>query len=491
MKTLLFHFPALGVMIPFFGALIVALIKNERIAWLLSTGTILFSTILSILALGEIAHTPYSYSFGGWHGATGIEYKIDSLNQPIIVILNLIILFFLLFTKELMTKTVTTYIETNRRNLIYSLLLFAHTGYIGVISTNDLFNAYVFIEISSLATYVLISKGRSKMALVGAFDYLILGTIGATLILIAIGFLFAKTGSLNITDIHQILKDSAGSNKLVITSVVFFITGCILKMSFFPMHFWMIRAYNNTSPILLTYFAAISSFFGIYLILRFLEFVIDNQSIILAVSFTLKYLAIITIILCTFLALLSKNLKSIIIYSTASQIGYSLLLLNIPNTQGILFQMLLLDTINKIAAFTMLSHMQIGLENANIFSFKMGDIPQIQENYHFKLLYILTLLFSASTPVTSMFFIKIKIFDTLLKNNLFLEFIVVLAGSLISLLYHLKMAKPVLFNHYKAYFKIDTKLYGLTAIVIIQILTLIYINDIARFAGFIQSTIIS
>lgn len=296
MKILLFHFPALGVMIPFFGALIIALIKNERIAWLLSTGTILLSTILSILALATITNSPYSYSFGGWHGATGIEYKIDSLNQAIIVILNLIILFFLLFTKELMAKSVTAHIETKRRNLVYSLLLFAHTGYIGVISTNDLFNAYVFIEISSLATYVLISKGRSKMALVGAFDYLMLGTIGATLILIAIGFLFAKTGSLNITDIHQILKDSTGSNKLVITSVVFFITGCILKMSFFPMHFWMIRAYSNTSPILLTYFAAISSFFGVYLILRFLEFVIDNQSIIIAVSSTLRYLAIITII---------------------------------------------------------------------------------------------------------------------------------------------------------------------------------------------------
>lgn len=489
MKILLFHFPALGVMIPFFGALIIALIKNERIAWLLSAGTILLSTILSILALTKLTENAYSYSFGGWHGATGIEYRIDSLNQPIIVILNLVILFFLLFTKELITKTVTTYIEPSRRNLVYSLLLFAHTGYIGVISTNDLFNAYVFIEISSLATYVLISKGRSKMALVGAFDYLILGTIGATLILIAIGFLFAKTGSLNITDISQILKSSTSSNKLVVTSVVFFISGCILKMSFFPMHFWMIRAYNNTSPILLTYFAAISSFFGVYLILRFLEFVIDNQGIIIAISGTLRYMAIITIILCTFLALISKNLKSIIIYSTASQIGYSLLLLNVPNTQGILFQILLLDAINKIAAFTMLSHMQIGLENANIFSFNIRDIPQIQNNYKFKVSYILIMLFSASIPITSMFFIKIKIFDALLKNNLLLEFIVVIAGSLISLLYHLKMAKPILFNHHKAYFTIDTKLYGLTSVVVIQILTLIYINDIARFAGFIQSTI--
>ena len=161
--------------------------------------------------------------------------------------------------------------------MFYSLLLFAHAGYLGVLSTNDLFNFYVFIEISSLATYVLISKGKEPKALIGAFDYLMLGTIGATLILISIGFFFAITGSLNIADISNILQINYGSNvagstklHLLIIAIVFFLTGAILKMAFFPLHFWMMRAYSATAPFVLTYVAAISSLLGIYMIMRFL-----------------------------------------------------------------------------------------------------------------------------------------------------------------------------------------------------------------------------
>ena len=98
------------------------------------------------------------------------------------------------------------------------------------------------------------------------------------LFLIGIGFFLAVTGSLNITDISNILNDSNYS-RIVATAIVFFLTGAILKMAFFPMHFWMVRAYSSAAPFILTYLAAISSILGVYIILRFMHFTIEGEVI--------------------------------------------------------------------------------------------------------------------------------------------------------------------------------------------------------------------
>ena len=111
--------------------------------------------------------------------------------------------------------------------------MFAHTSYIGIISTNDLFNLQVFIEISSLSTYVLMSTGGNPSAVIGAFDYLMRGTIGATLILIVIDFILNQTGSLNISDIHQRLN-GLYDPKIVIAAINFVLIGVLLKIAFFP-----------------------------------------------------------------------------------------------------------------------------------------------------------------------------------------------------------------------------------------------------------------
>ncbi len=482
--TIVKHIAALQILIPFFAALICALSFNRRAAWFIATSSIALSLALAIHAM-PYAREGISYAFGGWAPPIGIEYRLDSLNQPIIIFLNFVLLFFLLFGKELINATITKYISRSRQHIFYALILFAHVGYIGVVSTNDLFNIYVFIEISSLATYVLMSKGPNRRSLVGAFDYLVLGTIGATLILIGIGFFLATTGSLNITDIAGILKNQEGS-RVITVAIVFFLSGAILKMAFFPMHFWMVRAYNAAPPLILTYLGAISGILGVYILLRFIHFTIDGEAIHAILIMVLRPAALATIIICTFLALRTDTIKKIVIYSTASQIGYIFLLMSIWSARDLLFQLLVLDSINKIALFTIIAHIQNKSQDL-----RFEKLAFIEKSGMFKLLVAFSLIFSAGLPLTSMFLVKVKLFDLLISNGLNLEFIIVVLGAVFGLLYHFRFAKAVFFSPQEnGTIKIDTKLYGLAAIVILQIVSLLYVQDLSELAGYTKSVIL-
>lgn len=460
------HFPALQVLFPFFGALCSILtFRYVSIARVIAIISVLSSFLLSVYGLTVI---PKVYNFGNWHYPIGIEYRLDYLNAPIIVYLNFLLLFFLLFCHNLSTETIKT-IEPKRQSLFYALLLFAHSGYLGIVATHDMFNLYVFIEIASLSTYTLIAQGRNPKALIGAFDYLVLGTIGATLILIAIGLLFSVTGSLNMTDIAERLPSQYNSN-VIMLGISFFLIGALLKIAFFPMHFWMIRAYNGASPVILTYIAGISSIIGIYIILRFLHSTINYSQVMVVLINFIKPIASITILLGTYLALRSSRVKEIVVYSTTSQIGYILLILVIPNGEILLFLFLFADSLNKVTLFLILSYTEL-------------HVNKRQNSLLWYCLVVFSLICSCGIPLSGMFMIKISVFELLVVNTMWLELAIVIISSCGALLYHYRIAQILLFKQHgdNNLNNKGTEYYGLIFINVVQLFFVILLQKIEFF----------
>lgn len=480
------HLPALQILICFFAALIIIFTQNIMQPWPIAMLAALCSLILSIYGMVNIDQLQ-NYNFGPTRAPFGIEYSLTPVNQPIIIFINFVFFFFLFFGRELIASTVTSYIEESRIPYFYSLLLLAHGGYAGVVSTNDLFNLYVFIEISSLATYVLMAKGRHKYSMIGAFDYLVLGTIGATLILISIGLLLTLTGSLNISDIASIIDYSIDKNHtLILASIAFFLAGSILKMAFFPMHFWMLRAYTSTSPYILTYIASISGLIGTYLILKFIFFVVEGAEIQQAISFIFRPLSLATILICSLMAFRSKNLKITVIYSSAAQTGYIFLMMSIWTAQDVMFMLIILDALNKISLFTIISLMEDKNESLNY-----TDVKYIDHSTRFKFLTFFALMFSMSLPITSSFFVKMQMLSILFESNLIYEIIIVIMASALTLLYHLKIGKAVYFAPvYNGKIRIESQLYGLAAIVMVQLFSLFYLYDLSIMAKYAESIIL-
>ena len=121
------------------------------------------------------------------------------------------------------------------------MLCFA--GLLGITITGDAFNLFVFLEISSLSSYVLISFGKDNRALTASFQYLIMGTIGATMLLIGIGFLYMMTGTLNMDDLAARLPEVMDTNT-VRAAFAFIVVGLSIKLALFPLHIWLPNAYG-------------------------------------------------------------------------------------------------------------------------------------------------------------------------------------------------------------------------------------------------------
>src|SRR5690606_5266978 len=134
--------------------------------------------------------------------------------------------------------------EERRQGLFYTAFVLCLTGLLGVTITGDAFNVFVFLEISSLSTYALVAAGagRDRRALTASYNYLIMGTIGATFFVIGLGFLYMITGTLNMADIAQRLLE-VGDSRTLRMGFAFIIVGIGLKLAMFPLHLWLPNAY--------------------------------------------------------------------------------------------------------------------------------------------------------------------------------------------------------------------------------------------------------
>ena len=121
-----------------------------------------------------------SYAIGSWPPPWGIEYRVDRLSAFVLVLVSGIAAVVLPYSRA----SIEAEVPREQHYLFYTMFALCLAGLLGITITGDAFNIFVFLEISSLATYVLIALGRDRRALVASYQYLIMGTIGATFIVI-------------------------------------------------------------------------------------------------------------------------------------------------------------------------------------------------------------------------------------------------------------------------------------------------------------------
>ena len=334
-KTFVEQLPVLQVVIPFCVAPLIVLIGNRKLAWWLAFFATLASLVISTALLMQVHGGGFiSYQIGGWAPPLGIEYRIDATNALILFLISLIGSASLPFAYESLKSEVPEHNHT----LFYTCFLLCFTGLLGVVITGDAFNVFVFLEISSLSTYVLVAQGayKDKRALTAAFDYLIMGTIGATFFVIGIGFLYMATGTLNMADMAERIADQ-GVNRTVRSGFAFIVVGMGLKAAMVPLHLWLPKAYTFAPSVVTVFLSATATKASIYVLLRFMFSVYQPD-------FTFEYnllltvflpLALIAMFMASFVAVFQTNFKRMLAYSSIAQIGYMLLGIAMLNASGL------------------------------------------------------------------------------------------------------------------------------------------------------------
>lgn len=323
--TLADHLPVLVVLIPFIAAPLLILLGSRALTWPIAFLASAGSFVVSILLLLKVFDGGIlSYYLGGWAPPLGIEYRVDTANAFVLLLVTGISTVVLPYARE----SVKSEIPARHHTLFYALFLLCLTGLLGVVVTGDAFNVFVFLEISSLSTYVLIAQGsyRDKRALTAAYDYLIMGTIGATFFVIGLGLLYMATGTLNMADIAERIADQGG-NRTVRAAFAFIVVGVGLKVAVYPLHLWLPRAYTFAPSAVTVFLAATATKVAVYVLLRF-TFSVFQPAFLFEVN-TLEFIilpfAIMAMFAASFIAIFQANFKRMLAYSSIAQIGYMLL----------------------------------------------------------------------------------------------------------------------------------------------------------------------
>jgi len=365
---MLAQLPALEVVVPLMAAPLCLLLRRASMAWVLTTAACAFSFVAALLLAAEVAqHGPLSYAMGSWAPPWGIEYRVDALSAFVLVLVSGVATAIAPFA----WRSVAAELRGNQGYLFYTMYCLCVAGLLGMTMTGDAFNLFVFMEIASLSSYVLIALGRDRRALLAAFQYLVLGTIGATFFVIGVGLLFLKTGTLNLVDMADRLHGIAG-DRSVLAALAFITVGMSLKLALFPLHLWLPNAYTYAPSTVAALLSATSTKVSVYVLLRFYFSVFGLELVgeILPMPEILMVLSILAIVTASLVALWQADLKRLFAYSSVAQIGYITLGISLASPAGLTASIVHLFNhgISKAAMFLLLG----------IVAFHAGRTPLTQ-----------------------------------------------------------------------------------------------------------------
>ena len=315
------NYPALIVVAPLLAALFAGLAAwiEERLSYpiaLVGMAVSLYSAVKVMMMV--ITSGVINYRMAGWAPPMGIEYRIDLLNGLVLVLVTAVAFFNLIASSKNIEQ------ETgDRKGSFYTIYLLFVTGLLGVTATGDLFNLYVLIEITSLTSYAMVALGDRDRGPLASLNYVFIGVIGASFYLLGVGYLYLKTGSLNMVDVANILSTIEGSSTVLVAFILCMI-GIWIKMALFPMHIWLPNAYSYSPVAFARMVAPLMTKVMVYVMIRLMVTVFGLEYIFetLNLADAVVWIATIAIIAGGVMALAQQNLKRMLTYIIVCEIGY-------------------------------------------------------------------------------------------------------------------------------------------------------------------------
>jgi multicomponent Na+:H+ antiporter subunit D len=307
----------LAVVVPILAATLpLALgLRYDRVGWpIAAVGTTAVAGIAAAIAAEVVFNGPFDHALGGFLPPVGIELVADRLSVAVLLLVAAVSVATLAFAR----------VAGPRGNAFYSAYLLLVGGLVGMTLTGDMFNLFVFLEITGLTTYALIASDRSGASAYASLKYLVVGTVGASLYLLGVGYAFLATGTLNMLDLQAQLVAQAGyGDPLVRASYAFIAIGLALKIAIFPVHSWQPDAYQRAPDSVTTIVAALVSTTSAYALIRvtYTVFTVDFLAANQGIATALLVVSTVSIVAGSALAAMQSNLKRMFAYSSVAQFG--------------------------------------------------------------------------------------------------------------------------------------------------------------------------
>jgi multicomponent Na+:H+ antiporter subunit D len=269
------------------------------------------------------------YAFGGWTAPVGIAWLDDPLAAIMALTMSVVSLLSLVYGRVVVPP------KLGKRVPYYALILLFISALIGIVFAADLFNVFVFLEVAALTGYALVGAGGGK-ALVYAFRYLLLGSLGATLYLLGVSYLYAATGTLNMADLATRLPELITSTA-VVGGLIFVFLGLSIKMALIPLHGWLPGAYANApsavAPLLASTVTKVALVAWVRIEYSLIAPGVEVSHV--AVLVLLEDIGVLAALIGGALALVQTDIKRMFAYGGISHIGLILVGVSLGNSTAL------------------------------------------------------------------------------------------------------------------------------------------------------------
>ncbi len=305
------------------GAVALALLDGRRraVAWTAVALLAASLVAMAVLAATVFSSGPQQAVAGGWAPGIGIVLRADALG----------VVFALVSSGALLVALVHQVLDGVGARTLPALVLFLDTGLTGLFLTGDVFNFYVFFELSMISSYVLSCYGDEARQLGASFVFAVVNLLGSFLFLLGVAAIYHVSGTLAMEDVAARIAPLEGSAAILIAIAFFIAFG--IKLGLFPFHFWLPTVYISSTPAVAAILSGAVANIGSYGLLRFGA---DILPVELELGATvLLVLGTASIVYGAVQALSRRSAAEVLAYSAIGQAGYVLVALGIGGPVGL------------------------------------------------------------------------------------------------------------------------------------------------------------
>ena len=321
------------------------------------------------------------------------------------------------------------------------IILLSILGMFFMVSSNDIILFYLGLELQSLSLYILASIDRDNLrSSESGIKYFVLSALSSGLLLYGCSLLYGFTGSTNFDLIaDQLIKDNTGA----VFAMVFVLVGLAFKVSAVPFHMWTPDVYEGAPTSVTSYFAVVPKVAGLAVLIKFMFIPFSN--ILSEWQLIIIFISIASMILGAVAAIVQKNIKRLLAYSSIGHVGYALAGVATGVISGYESSIIYISIyiVMNIGAFSCLYL----LKKDGEYRENISDLSGLSKKQPLLAISFLVILFSlAGIPPLAGFFAKFYVFTAVIEQKMYALAIIGLLTTVISAFYYLRIIKIIYFD---------------------------------------------
>ncbi len=475
--------PLVTIMVLMIGAFVMPLLKQKKKIYIAYMSLNALVLVLNLMNLWMVkARGAYILTIGHFDAPFGIAFRIGAVES----VIGLLFAFVLMMIGWYSYYSLEKEISPKRTGFFYTLVSLLLASLFGIIYTFDLFNGFVFIEVSTLAACGLIVIKDKKENIKATLKYLILSTLGSGLVLMGIALVYSMTGHLSMGYIKEVLPSQVlGNENSILISLILFTVGLGIKSAMFPLHVWLPDAHSSaptpSSAILsaLVIKAPVLFLMKIY----YMVFGMDILSSTMVLDLLLIFGSL-GMLAGSLLARSQKELKRMIAYSSVAQMGYIFFGIGLGNRLGLVMAIyhIVAHGVTKSCLFLAAGSFIEQTGNKHIEDFKgIGKEMPVTLG-----IFTISALSMIGIPVLPGFISKWNLSMAAIETGQIYLLAILLISSLLNASYYF----PIIINGYFGEDNLDGKVFKSKSKPVKTLLPLVVLTVSMIFVGFLSGVVI-